>query len=140
VSSAALHNLIYALNQVIHNFGAAGVIGFASYGLLHRSDRGAALRPVFLGQAVSWVVQGTSGAAFGITSLSFYGKLPDIHGVAVVALVVKMVCVAVGFIMASIGFKRSARAAPGPLRFFLIASFLLGTTALSAAAFLRWFS
>jgi hypothetical protein len=140
VSSGALHNLIYALNQVIHNFGAAGVIGFATYGLLHRSDSGIALRPAFLGLVIAWAVQGASGAAFGIYSFLFYGKFPDIHGVAVVALVVKMICVATGFFVALIGFKKSAGAATSPPRFFLILSIALAATALSAAAFLRWFS
>ncbi len=140
MSSAALQNLVYALIQVIHNFGAAGVIGFASYAILHRSERGTALRPIYLGLVIAWVVQGASGAAFGITSLMFYGKLPDIHGVAVDALVLKMVCVAAGFFVALLGFKKSAGMALSPPRLLLFISFILGATALSAAAFLRWFS
>ena len=70
----------------------------------------------------------------------FSGKLPDIHGVAVDALVVKMVCVAAGLLVAFLGFKRSTGTVLSPPRLLLVFSFVLGATALSAAAFLRWFS
>ena len=49
MSSAALQNLIYALIQVAHNFGAAAVIGFASYGLMRRVGQELTQRTAFLG-------------------------------------------------------------------------------------------
>ncbi len=140
MSSAVLQNLIYALIQVIHNFGAAAVIGFATYGLMRRAEWESIQRTAFLGLLIAWAAQGISGAVFGITSLSFYGKLPDIHGVAVVAVTIKMICVVLGFIVAFIGFKKSKGEGRGPQGPLLITSFVLGATALSAAAFLRWFS
>jgi len=139
VSSAVVQNLIYALNQVVHNFGAAAVIGFAGYGLLRRAQQGPALRSVYLGLVIAWAVQGATGVGFGITSLAFYGKLPDIHGVAVAAVSVKMVCVALGLVIAFIGFRKHA-VVQTLSSFFPIASLVLAATSLSAAAFLRWFS
>ena len=63
MSSAALQNLIYALIQVAHNFGAAAVIGFASYGLMRRVGQELTQRTAFLGLTIAWAVQGASGAA-----------------------------------------------------------------------------
>ena len=93
-----------------------------------------------MGLVIAWAVQGVSGAVFGITSLLFYGAFPDIHGVAVVAVSIKMVCVVIGFIVAFIGFRKSAGEEPRPQRPLLLTSFMVGAVALSAAAFLRWFS
>jgi len=140
VSSAVLQNLIYALNQVIHNFGAAAIVGFATYGLVRRTDRILIQRAAFLGLVIGWAAQGISGAIFGITSLSFYGSLPDIHGVAVDALIIKMICVVAGFIVAFIGYRKSTGEGQRAQFSLLLISFVLGATALSAAAFLRWFS
>jgi hypothetical protein len=140
VSSAALQNLVYALIQVFHNFGAAGVLGFASYGVLRRAGNGLTRRSVFVGLAIAWGIQGASGASFGIASLSFYGKLPDIHGIAVTAVSIKMVCVAIGFFAAFVGYRKSGDLRERTQYLLLILSFVLGATALSAAAFLRWFS
>ena len=140
MSSAVLQNLIYALNQVAHNFGAAGVVGFATYGLMRRAEWTSSQRTAFLGLVIAWAVQGISGAVFGITSLSFYGELPDIHGVAVVAVSIKMICVVAGFIVAFIGFRKSSGQGQSAQSTLLVSSFVLGAIALSAAAFLRWFS
>lgn len=140
MSSAAQQNLVYALIQVFHNFGAAAVLGFATYGVLCRLGKQLVRRSVFLGLAIAWGIQGASGASFGIASFSFYGKLPDIHGIAVMAVSIKMICVAIGFLVALIGYRKSTGPAQHSQYLPLILSFVLGATALSAAAFLRWFS
>jgi hypothetical protein len=139
MSSAVFQNLIYALDQVIHNFGAAAVIGFSSYGLLRRADKALDQRSVLLALAIAWAVQGVTGVTFGITSLSFYGKLPDIHGVAVFAVTTKIICVVLGFIVALAGMRKRPKL-PVNTQFHIIVSFALGAVALTSAAFLRWFS
>ncbi len=95
-----MQNLIYALIQVIHNFGAVTVVGtgIAAIWLAHGN---AGLRHrLSLLMALAWAVQAASGALFGITTYYFERNLPDIHGIAVDALVVKIVCALTGFILA----------------------------------------
>ena len=81
-----------------------------------------------------------SGGAFGAVSWFYYGRLPDIHGIAIAALLVKMACAAAGFMLAGAylysGIGWSERAQKTTWRTLT----LLAATALTAAAFLRWFS
>jgi hypothetical protein len=87
-----------------------------------------------------WATQAVSGAAFGAVSFYYYHQLPDISGVAVVALVLKMVCVAIGFLLLATYLFRGANWTISKINAVWIASSVLAITALSAAAFLRWFS
>ena len=135
-----LQNLAYALAQVIHNFGAVAVTGGAAAAVaLLRT--GAAV-PRWLGGVVlaGWAMQIASGAGFGAISYAFYGKLPDIHGVAVAALVIKMVCAASGLLMAAAYLRDATGWSAARCRKAWIGLAALAATALSAAAFLRWFS
>src|SRR5450631_1159329 len=100
-------NLGYALTQVVHNLGAVSVTGgaaaacglsFAEPQAAHRS-----LARVVLG---GWVAQGVSGVCFGAISYASYGRLPDIHGIAVGALILKMACAAAGFSVATLYLAR----------------------------------
>ncbi|MBI3772845.1 MAG: hypothetical protein HY272_09125 [Gammaproteobacteria bacterium] len=118
------------------------MIGIATYGLIRqRSGKEAEPpRPLLLTLTIAWVVQGASGTTFGITSLYFNGELPDIHGVAITALIIKMACVSIGVTLAFFCLRRSASTVQQVPRMTWPISLTLGATALSAAAFLRWFS
>jgi hypothetical protein len=66
--------------------------------------------------------------------------LPDIHGIALTALFLKMACAVLGIIL-GMTYLRFERGWPGTAqRRILGFDFGLGVTALTAAAFLRWFS
>lgn len=132
-----LQNLIYALIQIAHNFGAAAVVGFSVAGLWLR-ERPIARRLVLL-VAVAWALQAITGALFGATSYHFYGHFPDIHGIAVDALFVKAGCAVAGFLLAGVAYCWWGCAQRHALTVWLMLC-LLAATALSAAAFLRWFS
>ena len=142
MSTVETQNLIYALNQVIHNFGATAVIGFASYGLVWQKSQTEAERsrsPLLI-LCIAWAIQGVSGAMFGATTFYFDGQLPDIHGVAVTALIIKISCVVIGFILSVFvlwNHKKTGRPIPSTI---WSTSLLLGAIALCSAAFLRWFS
>jgi len=127
-----LQNLAYAVDQSIHNLGAVSVTGGAILALLS----GAARRKLAWLVLSGWGVQGMTGALFGVLSYAFYGHLPDIAGIAVDALVIKMACAASGFFLAAF-YLRQARTES--TNFWRIEA-LLAIAALTAASFLRWFS
>lgn len=133
-----LQNLAYASIQVIHNFGAVAIVGGAAYGLWLGPGR--MRKPLAWIVLAGWTAQAISGGAFGVVSWLYYGRFPDIHGIAVAALLIKMACAAAGFMLAAaylyrgIGWSELAQQAAWRV---LIT---LGATALTAAAFLRWFS
>ena len=136
-----LENLAYALTQVLHNFGAVVVVGGAAAALWARPALPYA-REKRLVRLVGagWAVQIASGAGFGAVSYYFYGRLPDIHGVAVAALATKVACAAGGLALALLSLSRSERWNEKRRRLLWRALALLAATALAAAAFLRWFS
>lgn len=134
-----MQNLVYAFIQVVHNFGAATVVGTAAIALWLVPGN-AEIQHRLAGLSVlAWAVQAASGASFGLATHYFEGQLPDIHGIAVVALLIKMVCAMMGLICAAAlrwGYGLNTRRQVYAWR----ASFLFGVAALGAAAFLRWFS
>ena len=119
-----MQNLLYALAQVIHNFGAATVVGSAASALWLVRGNAVSRHRLAILAAVAWAAQAASGALFGATTYYFENHLPDIHGVAIDALLIKIVCAVAGFILALVW--RAMLAA--------------GVVALASAAFLRWFS
>jgi hypothetical protein len=136
-----LQDLGYALTQVIHNLGAVSVTGGAA------AARGLKLAEPQAGQRTlaalvlgGWVAQAASGVCFGAISYLGYGRLPDIHGIAIGALVLKMACAAAGFSVAALYLAREAGWSGPRRQRAWTAQLALALTALAAAAFLRWFS
>lgn len=131
-------NLAYSVVQVAHNFGAVAATGGSLAALaLHDPDVRKRLAQIALG---GWGVQALSGAAFGATSYHFYHAFPDIAGLALAALFVKMVCVLLGLALLATYLARGGGWSAGTTNTVWGASSALAVTALSAAAFLRWFS
>jgi len=134
-------NLGYALTQVVHNLGAVSVTGGAAAArCLKLADSPAAQRPLAKLVLGGWVAQGVSGASFGAISYAGYGRFPDIHGIAIGALVLKMACAAAGFSMAVLYVAREANWPVAGRQRAWTTQLALALTALVAAAFLRWFS
>lgn len=131
-------NLAYAVIQVAHNFGAVAVVGGAM-GALWLGPQGTR-RPLAWTVLAGWAAQAGSGGAFGAVSWLYYGQFPDIHGIAVAALLVKMACAASGFVLVVLYLYRGTRWIAPVQQTVWRALALLAVTALTAAAFLRWFS
>ena len=127
-----LQNLAYALDQSAHNLGAVMVTGGAILALVSNGMKRKIAWVVLSG----WALQGMTGALFGLLSYSFYGHLPDIAGIAVDALFIKMVCAAAGFFLAAFHLGKGRTESPV---FWRIEAFL-ALAAIVSAAFLRWFS
>ena len=135
-----MQNFTYALIQVFHNFGAVTVVGTAASALwLVRGDAAVQHRLGLL-TAMVWAVQIASGMLFGISTFYFEGHLPDIHGIAVAALLIKIGCALAGFILAVAYVKWNAGWTVTKQLFAWRALLMLGALALGSAAFLRWFS
>lgn len=135
---SATQNLAYSVVQVAHNFGALAVVGGS---LVATKFAGIETRRRLAKLALGgWALQGASGAAFGATSYYFFHQFPDISGIAVVALLIKIGCVACGFALLAIYLYRAGDWPEPRRRATWLASSTLGITALTAAAFLRWFS
>lgn len=135
-----LQNLVYAVIQVIHNFGAAAVVGGAAFALWPAPVQSGLQRTLAWLVLGGWVVQAASGVAFGAASWLNYGQFPDIHGIAIAALAIKIVCASAGFILAA-AYLYSGTTWSGHARqtaWRMLAG--LAATALTMAAFLRWFS
>jgi len=135
-----MHNLVYALIQLIHNFGAAAVIGIPAYVLMNQRDSMAVYHRVIISVAIAWLVQLITGFTFGIASLTFYGHLPDIHGVAKIALSIKIICALTALGLFFVVWKQRLTYSNTRLRLYWASWLILGTIALSSAAFLRWYS
>lgn len=133
-----LQNLAYASIQVVHNFGAVAVVSSAVYGLWAGPPR--VYKSLAWIMLSGWAAQAVSGGAFGAVSWLYYGRFPDIHGLAVAALLIKMACAAVGFTLAAAYLYRGIGWSTRMQQVAWRALATLAVTALTAAAFLRWFS
>jgi len=133
-----LQNLGYALTQVVHNFGASVVIGgaVASLWLAPRPELGRSLAWLVLS---GWAAQMASGAAFGAISY-YYGQFPDLSAIAMVALALKVACAVSAFFLAAFYLLHGASQSTAWRHGVWLILAALGATALTAAAFLRWFS
>ncbi|WP_239292476.1 hypothetical protein [Candidatus Nitrotoga sp. 1052] len=134
-----MENLSYAIVQVVHNFGAVAVVGGAAFAL-YPGTAAALHRKLAWLVGFGWTAQAISGMGFAAVSYHYYDKLPDIHGIAMAALLIKMVCAIFGVNIVIIYLRYSANFSKERrhLAWKLLAA--LGLTALTAAAFLRWFS
>lgn len=135
-----LQNLSYAGVQVAHNFGAVAVAGGPALLLLAGASQFSLQRRIARLVVGGWLLQILSGIGFGVVSYTGYGSLPDIHGIAIAALFIKVLCALAGLVTALVLLGHAP--AWGEQRCLQIWKLLLGLggTALTAAAFLRWFS
>lgn len=135
-----LQSLAYALTQLVHNFGAVAVVGGALLGRWPRSASPLQQRKLAWLILLGWFFQGVSGAGFGAISYAWYGEFPDIHGIALFALYLKIVCAAGGFFLAAAFLRYQEEWSERRRQVIWSGLIVLGVTALAAAAFLRWFS
>ena len=135
-------SLGYAAIQVAHNFGAVTVVGGPLFALCSTSadTYGGRERALAWLVLAGWSVQVVSGAAFGAASYAWYGQFPDLHGIALAALVIKIACATAGSALIAVHLVAITRKTPVRPRRTWGSLLALGATALTAAAFLRWFS
>jgi hypothetical protein len=135
-----LQNLGYAIVQVVHNFGAVAIVGGAAF-MVFTAPQPATLQRKFAWLVGSgWGAQALSGMAFGAISYYYYGKFPDIHGIAIAALAIKMLCAVSGLSTVALYLRYAGGWSDRQRHTAWQFLFTLGAIALTCAAFLRWFS
>lgn len=135
-----LDNLSWAFTQVIHNFGAVAVVGGAFFALKARPDQVQLQNGIAWLVLIAWGAQAASGVMFAGVSYYFYQELPELHAVAQIALAIKVLCAASGFVLAALFLRGRLQWSARARHRAWHALTGLGATALTAAAFLRWFS
>jgi hypothetical protein len=129
--------LVYALVQAAHNLGAAAVVASPALALVLRGRGDALERRLAWVLLAAWALQAASGAGFAAASYGLKGQLPEVTGVAWVALVVKLAATVAGIGLATL-LLRTRRPAGAP-RAAWAACLGLALAALLAAAPLRWY-
>src|SRR2546428_2190648 len=102
-------NLVYTGVQILHNFGAVAVVGSPAVAWWFARDNPAAQCRLAWLLVIGWAAQGASGAGFGMTSYFLKGQLPEISGVALIALVAKIACVTCGFAVGILYLNMASR-------------------------------
>ncbi len=133
-------NLNYAIVQLVHNFGAVAVVGITIFALYPTAQ------PVSIQQrfawlvGIGWTIQILSGIGFGIVSYYFYEQLPELSPIAFVALLIKIMCAVGSLVIVAVYLRRSVRWTTKQCHAAWKLLITLGVTALTSAAFLRWFA
>jgi len=138
MQNEAIHNLAYALVQLVHNFGAILLLGGYMASILVSTPE--TMRKSSRLVLAGWAIQGFSGAAFGAASFYFFGRFPDIGDIGKLSLLIKVLCVMAGFILITWYVTREKILSEKSKSALWIISAALAVIALTAAAFLRWFS
>ena len=137
--------LIYASVQAVHNLGAVAVVaspvlalGLRGRGIVSAGGGGGGIeRRLAWTLLAAWALQAASGAGFAAASYGLKGQLPEVTGVAWVALVVKLAATVAGIGLATLLLWR--RRPAGPPAAAWAACLGVALAALLAAAPLRWY-
>ena len=145
-------DFLYACVQLVHNIGAAAVVGSPAVawwlvranqvpaGLLGRPGATAlVLRRLAWFTMLAWSIQVASGVGFGATTYYLRHELPELTGVGLSALGIKVACALVSIILAIYYLRSTSRWPAQRLTRVWQCLFVLGLTALISAAFLRWY-
>ena len=132
-----MSDLSYALVQVAHNVGAAAVVAPA-IGALWLAREAAPRRRLAWLSTGAWALQAATGAGFAAVSWFGKGALPEVEGVALWALAIKLASTVMG-LAAGIALLRRRAPRALPLTWPWGVSLAAGIAALGGAAFLRWY-
>jgi len=131
-------DLAYALVQVGHNLGAAGVVAPPAAALWWAREAAPRRRLAWLSLAV-WSLQALTGAGFAAVSWTTKGALPEVESIALAALATKLLCTVVGIAVGLLLVRARAGASLIVPSRLWSTSLAAGVVALVGAAFLRWY-
>jgi hypothetical protein len=134
-----MENLIYTWVQILHNFGAVAVVGSPAAAIwLPGENRVIRYKLAWL-MLLGWLAQGASGIAFALTSYTMKGALPEVTGIALGALVLKVGCTFIGTVLTGVYLATRWRWSGAHEHRMWQLMLLMTITAITAAAFLRWY-
>ncbi len=131
-------NLSYSIVQVGHNLGAVLTVSGPIVAI--RFNDFSIQKKIAVITLAGWGIQAVSGALFGATSFYFYHHFPDISGIALNALIIKIACTITSLILLIIYLVKSESWSTRRKFSTWIITSISSIIAMSAAAFLRWFS
>ena len=130
--------LVYALVQAVHNLGAVTLVAGPVAALVWQGRSAAVERRLAWTLLAAWGLQAAGGAAFAAASYGFKGQIPEVEGVALAALGIKVAATVAGFGIAAVQLWKGRAGAPARTAPW-IACLLLALVAITAAAVLRWY-
>lgn len=146
-------DFLYACVQLVHNLGAAAVVGSpaVAWWLVSSNQRAgnSSGRPMATESIqhkltwftiIVWSTQAISGVGFGTTTYFLKHELPDLTGIGLAALGIKITCAVISLFLALIYLRTGSRWSGRMQLIVWRILFLLGLTALISAAFLRWYA
>ena len=131
--------LVYALVQAVHNLGAVAVVASPAVALGFRGHGVGLERRLAWTLLLAWGLQAATGAGFAAASYGLKGQLPEVTGVALYSLAVKLFATAAGFALAAtlLWVRRLSSLRSRAVAW--AACLGLAVAALLAAAPLRWY-
>lgn len=132
-------DLVYALIQLGHNLGAIAVAGIPVAALAEERSGPPASRRLLFWLVAAWALQAASGGGFALASLGLKGALPEVQGVALAALVVKIGATVLGLGAAVFAAAHADGWPAEKRRRFFRLELVAALVPLAAAAFLRWY-
>jgi hypothetical protein len=147
-----MSDLLYACVQLVHNMGAAAVVGSpaVAWWLVRASQMpdglfgspaamGLVLRRLAWLTVLAWTAQLVSGIGFGATTYYLKHEFPELTGVGLIALGIKVTCALIAIALVTFCLKASSRWPVNRQARVWQILFVLGLAALISAAFLRWY-
>jgi hypothetical protein len=131
--------LIYALVQAVHNLGAVAVVASPAVALGFRGRGEGLERRLAWTLLLAWGLQAATGAGFAAASYGLKGQLPEVTGVALYSLAVKLFATAAGFALAATLLWGRRLSSPRSRAVAWAVCLGLAVAALLAAAPLRWY-
>jgi hypothetical protein len=144
--------LLYSCVQLVHNIGAAAVVGSPAVAWwLARASRKpeclfgnplaivTVLHRLAWFTAIAWITQILSGIGFAATTYHLKHELPELTGIGLTALGIKITCALISIAFVIFYLKASSHwSVQTKIKVWQLL-FMLGLAALVSAAFLRWY-
>jgi hypothetical protein len=147
-----MEDFVYACIQLMHNVGAAAVVGIPAVAwwrvsssrvvaeLPDKAEASATIRRRMAWLTLlAWSTQIASGITFGLTTYYLKHELPELTGVGFAALAIKIGCAFICCILTLVYLRKGINWVENLQLFTWQTLFALGLAALMSAAFLRWY-
>lgn len=147
-----MSDFLYSCVQLVHNIGAAAVVGSPAVAWwLTRANQKpeglfgnplaivSVLHKLAWFTAIAWITQVLSGVGFAATTYFLKHELPELTGIGLTALGIKITCALISIAFVICYLKASSHWPVQTKVKVWQLLFMFGLAALISAAFLRWY-